>query len=145
MSNQDSLFKEPGMSDQSTSSPATTPFSAPAGGDADLARRLETTQRQLSNLTIVLLVVSGTFAIFLLQQVRYSRADVATLANQSQQLEQAQQMIAAYNEKSVPAMRQFVQQLGEYSKTHPDVLPILAKYGLVTRTPNPAGAAQPPQ
>jgi hypothetical protein len=145
MSEQDSLFKEPGMNDQPNTTPegAPTPFSARGSNDSDLAQQLRTTQRQLSNLMLVLLVVSGTLAIFLLQQVRYARADVGSLQAQAQQIEQARQMIADYNANNVPAMKNFIQQLGEYATTHPDVLPVLAKYGLATRRPNPAPAQTP--
>ena len=145
MSEQDSLFKEPGMNDQSNTAPDSshTPFSGRSPAGPDLALELKTTQRQLSNLMLVLLVVSGTLAIFLLQQVRYAKADLGSVQGQAQQLEQARQMIADYNANNVPAMSNFLQQLGEYAKTHPDVMPILAKYGLATRTANAAPAQTP--
>jgi len=141
MSDQDSLFKEPGAGAPADAAPGKpTPFSSPEPADADLAAELKTTQRQLANLMIVLLVVSGTLAIYLFQQVRYVKADMAALQAQSQQLIQAKQVIASYNQNNVPAMQKFLEQVGEYSKTHPDVLPILAKYGLVQRSPDAPGS-----
>jgi hypothetical protein len=133
MSDQDSLFKEP--NEETPAAGASTPGAGPAAGESDLAGQLRMAQRQLSNLMVVLLVVSGTLAIFLWQQVRYAKADLVTLQVQSQQLEQARQIIADYNSKSVPAMQKFLNDLGQYAGSHPDVLPIMAKYGLVQRKP----------
>ena len=146
MSDQNSLFQEPagGKPAGASSEAPATPFSERRPAAPDLAAELKATQRQLSNLMIVLLVVSGTLAIFLLQEVRYAKADFANLQSQSEQLDQARQIIANYNQKSVPAMQGFLSQLGEYSKAHPDVLPILAKYGLVRRNPEGPGAAPAP-
>jgi hypothetical protein len=146
MSEQDSLFKQPG--DETTSAGTPTPFSRPAGTESDLAEQLRMAQRQLSNLMVVLLVfllvVSGTLAIFLWQQVRYAKADLVTLQVQSQQLDQAKQIIAEYNSKSVPAMQKFINDLGQYAGSHPDVLPIMAKYGLVQRKPATTGTGPAP-
>ncbi|MCU0771796.1 MAG: hypothetical protein MUE94_08530 [Verrucomicrobia bacterium] len=139
MSQQESLFQEPGAAGQPASAadrPA-GPFSVKPSAEPDPAASLRAAERQVSNLLILLLVISGTLTIYLLQQVRYARADMAAIQLQAQQLEEARQVINAYNEKNVPVMRQFIEQLGEYSKTHPDVLPILAKYGLVQRAPSP--------
>lgn len=139
MSQQDSLFKEPAPGREATAARSSTPFSASQPSDSDVAAQLKTAQRQVSNLLVMLLVVSGTFSIYLFQEVRYDRANLAVLAPQAQQQAQANELIATYNQKSVPAMQNFFTQLGEYSKTHPDVLPILAKYGLVQQKPQAAG------
>jgi hypothetical protein len=147
MSDQNSLFQEPGSGNPAGAAPdaPVTPFSERRPAGPDLGAELKAIQRQLSNLMIVLLVVSGTLAIFLLQEVRYAKADFANLRSQSEQLDEARQVIANYNQKSVPAMQGFLSQLGEYAKTHPDVLPILAKYGLARRNPEGAGAAPAPR
>ena len=143
MSQQDSLFQEPGTGSQpsTTSAGAATPFSATQPGTSDLGAQLKGAQRQVSNLLVLLLLVSGTLSIYLFQEVRYDRANLATLAAQQQQLPQARQLIANYNQNSVPAMQKFIKQLGEYAQTHPDVLPILAKYGLVRQNAAPSGTA----
>jgi hypothetical protein len=130
MSQQESLFQKPAAPAESPATPAAPqPVERP-----DLAAQLRDTQRQLSNLLVLVLVVSGTLTILLLQQVRYARADLASLQVASQQLEQARQLIANYNQR-VPAIQQFVSKLQDYAKTHPDVLPILDKYGMVQRAP----------
>lgn len=122
MNDQDSLFKDP-------AAPAT-----PAPAPADLSSELRATRRDLSNVLLMMLVISGTFMFHLLQQVRYDRADLVGLRVQELQLPQARQLISEYNQRSVPAMRSFMQQLTNYARANPDVMPVLKKYGL-----NPAG------
>ena len=140
MSQQDSLFQEPGAPAAASPQPVAGGFSR---GD-DLSAQLKAAQRTLSNLLILLLIVSGTFSIFLLQQVRHDRADLQGLKSQREQLEQAHQVIANYNQQTVPAVRQFLQQLSAYAQSHPDVIPILMKYGLAEPSATPAGAPAGP-
>ncbi len=136
MSQQESLFQDPA----STPERAVSPFAAKPSETPDLAAQLKAAQRQLSNVMVLLLVVSGTLTVLLLQQVRYAHADIASLRGPAQQLDQARQVIAAYNQKTVPAVQQFLDKLQDYAKTHPDVLPILAKYGMVQRNPSSGSA-----
>jgi len=135
------------------SAPAKPPEGGSAGPSAptrsasreEMVAQLRTAQRNVSNLLIMLLVVSGTLCMFLVQQVRYDRADLNGLRAQDQQVLQARQIIADYNQRTIPAVQSFLKQLGEYSKAHPDVLPIMLKYGLVQpkvpepETPTPTG------
>ena len=46
--------------------------------------------------------------------------------------------LAEFNRVNEPAFQELVRRLKDYSKTHPDIVPILAKYGLVTNAPAPA-------
>jgi len=140
MNDQHSLFQEQAAKTPATSS---SPFSGKAQGGTSLEAQLKTAQRQLSNVLILMFVLSGTFAIFLLQQVRYDRADLSGLRAQEQQLKQAKQTIANYNEQSVPIMRKLVSQLQEFSKSNPSVLPILVRYNVVQPAVPPAGATAP--
>lgn len=143
MSPQDSLFQNQGNRSQPSPSPSgsSTPFAAGQARESDLQAELKVAKRQISNLLIMLLVVSGTLTIYLLQQVRYDRANLALLANQEARLPEARQIISDYNQKRVPAMQNFLEQLQEYGKTHPDILPLLAKYGLVRPDPSPSETA----
>jgi hypothetical protein len=138
MSPQDSLFQEPGAS----KAPPASPFSSADPQNADVTSQLKTAQRQLSNVLLLLLVVSGTFSIYMFQEVRYDRADLGNLQPQVRQLQQAQQVIANYNQVTVPAMTNFLNQLGVYAKAHPDVMPILVKHGLAQPSAPPAASAQ---
>ena len=83
-----------------------------------LVRRL---QQQVNTLLILLLVVSGTLSVFLLRQVSLQRKEMDRL----------RPVVAQYNTNVVPRLQEFMNQLGEYSRTHPEVMPILTKYGLV--------------
>ena len=149
MSQQDSPFQEPGSGPQPAApspGPKTAgPFSARPTGENHLAAQLKAAQRQITNLLILLLVVSGTFSIFLWQQVHHDRLNLDMLAQQERQMAQAQQVIDNYNDQAVPAMSRFFQQLNEYAKSHPDVLPILMKYGLLQEKPEASGAAPKPK
>lgn len=140
MSQQDSLFQEPAP----VTSQGRTPFSNSALHQDDLTAQWKTVQRNLSNVLILLLVVSGTFSIYLLQEVRYDRANLAGMNVQDQQLQQARQVIANYNQHTVPTVTQFLHQLTDYARAHPDVMPILLKYGLVQRG-NPQAEGPPAQ
>ena len=142
MSQQDSLFQEPGAAGPAAAntSDSTTPFSGGPSRADDPAAQLRAAQRSVSNLLILLLVVSGTLSIFLLQQVRYDRADLAGMNAQEEQLQQARQVIANYNQQTIPAVRAFLKQLGDYAQAHPDVMPILLKYGLAAPSA-PQGSA----
>lgn len=146
MSQQDSLFHEPaaGAPQSAGTAGTTTPFSAPPSHEDRLTAELKAARRQIVNLFILLLALSGTFSIYLLQQVRHERAALNALVAQEAQLAQARQIIANYNTQSAPAIKDFMNRLAEYAKTDPDVLPVLGKYGLVSRRPAPAGSAPEP-
>ena len=145
MSQQDTLFQDPGARSQPSTpaSGSSTPSAAGQSRESDLAAELKVARRQISNLLIMLLVVSGTLTIYLLQEVRYDRANLNVLAAQEARLPQARQIITDYNQNRVPAVQSFLEQLQEYGKTHPDILPLLAKYGLVRPAPLPSDA--PPE
>jgi len=142
MNQQESLFQEPGTTDPSVTGTkdTSTPFSGATHRGEDFATQLKAAQRGVSNLLILLLVVSGTLSILLLQEVRHDRADLAALKPQQRQMKQAQQLIADYNEKTVPAIRNFLDELGNYAQAHPSVMPILLKYGLAKPSTTPASA-----
>jgi hypothetical protein len=76
-------------------------------------------RNQLFTLLVALIVVSGTLTIYLFRQVTVSGKDLAA----------AKKLITVVSQdqsKIVP----FVNQLAVYGKTHPDILPLLAKYGI---------------
>ena len=88
-------------------------------------------------------VISGTLAIYLIQQWRYTRADLAPYKGQEVQLQQAARVVADFN-KSIPARQDFLKRLAEYARQDPKVLPILFKYGLAQARPaTNASPAQP--
>ena len=81
-------------------------------------------------LLIALVVVSGTLTIYL-----YREASVV-----GKDLNASRQLIANV-EKSQTAVMTFANQLGAYSMSHPDIRPVLAKYGIVPAPTQPLPAA----
>lgn len=140
MSEQDSLFDKTGTEPSSPSSgslpgqPAEA-SSLRASGDLDMAARLKRAERDLSNLMVFLLVIGGTLAVFLLQQVRYTKADLTLLQAQGAALNDPEAAITKFSTETYPAQVKFLQQLGEYAKVHPDIIPILDRHGLLQRAP----------
>jgi hypothetical protein len=76
-------------------------------------------RNQIFTLLVALIVVSGTLTVYLFRQVTVSGKD----------LDAAKKLITAVSQdqsKIIP----FANQLAVYGKTHPDILPLLAKYGI---------------
>jgi hypothetical protein len=83
----------------------------------------------------LLLIISASLDLYFLRQWRFSKADLATLRPQVQQL------AAQFNHDS-EGMKEFVRRLVEYDRSHPDFAPIAAKYRLEGLLGKPA--APPP-
>jgi hypothetical protein len=84
---------------------------------------------------VLLFVISGTFTFYLFRQTAVNRKDLQAYKPWATQFIQQFQ-------KEGPGMDQFIQKLGEYSRTHPDFVPILNKYKIpVTAGPAPASTA----
>ena len=91
--------------------PATTPSS-------DVVANLQT---QVYYLLIAIILLSGTFAMFVYIQARRTQADLAATKKVGEPILQA----FAQEKTTVEA---FLAKLVEYGKTHPDFAPVLAKY-----------------
>jgi len=98
----------------------------------DLQEQFDALRHLVVSILILVIVISGTFNIYLLRQWRTASKDLAGIKPQ------AAQMIAEYQRVSGPLMTDFVKKITEYGRTHPDFAPVLAKYGL---KPGPTGAA----
>jgi hypothetical protein len=98
---------------------------------SDLAGQVASLQRQVMILLLALIVVSGTLASYLYYQSRILGKDLATIEPQ------AAQMINGFNQNE-PNMEKFIQQLVVYGQTHPDFQPILKKYPIAVKNPQPA-------
>ena len=81
-------------------------------------------RNQVFVLLIALIVVSGTLAVYMYRQASLMRKDIETFKQQTQQ-------IFVTFDKNKALIGGFEKQLLDYGKTHPDFMPILAKYGLV--------------
>jgi len=80
-------------------------------------------KRQVFSLLTALIVVSGTLTVYLYRQASLMGKDLAAIRPQ------ATQIVTVFN-KNQGLMSNFVNQLVEYGKTHPDFRPILMKYGV---------------
>jgi hypothetical protein len=93
------------------------------------------------SILILVIVISGTFNIYLLRQWRSLSRQLAVFRPQ------ATQEIAGYQKSEFPYEQEFVKKLTEYGQTHPDFAPILTKHNLkpagpteaTTTSPQPAG------
>lgn len=93
----------------------------------DLRETCSLLRHQLNSAMILLLIVSATISIFFLRQY--------TMASKERDALRAQVM--DYQTNGIPALQEFTRKLQDYGRTHPDVLPILNKYG-VMQVPAPA-------
>lgn len=85
------------------------------------------------SILILVVMMSCTLNLYLLRQWRYAKKDL------EDSRPQFAQMLAGY-QKSVSG---FVVPITEYGRTHPDFLPVLAKYGLKPGAPTNASSPTP--
>ena len=100
----------------------------PASTDSeDLKEACAILRHQLNSVLILLLVVSATMTIFFWRQVNLTSKEKEALRSQ----------VTDYQSNAVPALQEFTHKLQEYARTHPDVMPILTKYGAIQPAPAP--------
>jgi len=103
---------------------------------ADLQEQCASLRHLVVSLLVLVLVVSGTLTIFLLRQWRFTQTELNAVRPQ------VAQMITDYS-KANPQINEFLKNLSDYSKTHPDFAPILAKYVRPNAPTNSVPAAAP--
>ena len=89
-----------------------------------LTEQLANLQRQVFTLLLALVIVSGTLVVFLYYQSHVLNRDIANLQMQTKPAVDWVTINQAGVEK-------FKSELVTYSKTHPEFLPVLEKYGYV--------------
>jgi hypothetical protein len=89
-----------------------------------MQEKCDTLRCQLNSVLVLLLIVSATLTIFFMRQATEAR----------KQRDAIQRVVTEYNQIGVPALNDFTAKLREYAKTHPDVVPILTKYGVMQVT-----------
>jgi uncharacterized protein HemX len=87
-------------------------------------------KNQVFTLLVALIVLTGTFTVYLYRQVSLTNKDIAQANQMSARLSQNQQVIET-----------FVGQLVGYSQRHPEFQPVLKKYGIVPNPNSPVPAA----
>jgi hypothetical protein len=112
------------------------PSNVPAPADP-VTDALASLRAQFQATLIILIMICGALDLYLLKQYINLRKDVQALEPT------VGQMIAGYQQATVPLATKFLGQLKEYAKTHPDFQAILAKYPL-SAPQDPAGAAAQP-
>jgi len=90
----------------------------------ELRTECQTLRQIVSALLVLVLLVTGALDIYLLRQWRMARAELQRRGPQ------ITQFVAEYNRVSAPAIADFVKRLVDFSKTHPDFSPILARYNI---------------
>jgi hypothetical protein len=104
---------------------------------SDLQKQVDQLRLLTVLILILVIVVSGTFNLYLRRQQTSSRNQLAATRT----------MIADYQKVRGPKIGDFVKQLADFGRTHPDFALLLTKYGIKpagpTSTP-PAALSLPP-
>lgn len=93
----------------------------------DLKETCGTLQHQLNSVLILTCVVSLTLTVSLGLQFRAIQREVQAMRT----------MTTDYQTKTQPVLQDLSRKLVEYSKTHPDIKPLLDKYGVAVPTNAP--------
>jgi hypothetical protein len=93
----------------------------------ELQRSFQSLRRMFHVLLVILLVLTGSFSLYLLREVIFVRRQVRELS----------QFVTNYDKNSKPVMQDFLTKLQAFAKINPDFAPILAKYYNPT---NPIGS-----
>jgi len=85
----------------------------------DSESEIAAVKSQLFTLLLALIVVSGTLTVYLYREARVTGRDLNASAQLIENVKQNQALIVT-----------FANQLAAYGQTHPDIRPLLAKYGI---------------
>ncbi len=110
-----------------------TPVPANLPDPAEWQAQCDSLRQLVVTVLVLLLVVSGTLTIYLLRQWRYASRDLEAMRPQ-----------AAQFSKMAGPVNQFVNELIDFSRQHPDFAPILAKNGIRSAGTAPATGVAPP-
>jgi hypothetical protein len=99
----------------------------------DTSSDIAALRSQVFNLLAALIMLSCTLTYVLYRQASLSGKDSAAL------IQQVNQQVAVL-EQTRPAVLTFVDSLGAYGMTHPEIRPLLAKYNIAVAPKQP----QPP-
>ena len=99
----------------------------------DLNSEVSALRNQVYVLLVALIVISGTLTVYLYRQASIARKDIEAVQPQ------AEQLIKAFNQNQA-VLAAFINQLVAYGQTHPEFVPVLAKYGIAPVKGIPAGA-----
>ena len=108
---------------------------------AELKSQCASLRQTLGGLLLLVIVISGTFNIYLWRQFRMTQADLKV------RRPQVGQLLTNYQRITVPRFNDFLKKLSEYEKTHPDFTYIMTKYNLKPTgiTGAPPASVSPPK
>ena len=108
----------------------------------DVRAECEALRHSLVSVLILVLVISGTLNLFFLRQYRNDKSQLKIEAPQIGQI------VAEYNRNEGPVLSELVKRLNDFGKSHPDIEPLLARYGIKPASPTggatPAATSAPP-
>ena len=138
---------------ESDSTPSAAPASPTASGDSDLAelkKQYADLSSQAFTLRVALLVLAAVMLGFFVREFKYNghlaertRTQAAQVSKFEQSLEKQGTSIEKEIEKQNQAIQNLVTGLADYSRTHPDFAPILAKHGITLAPGTTAPSATP--
>lgn len=85
----------------------------------EIKAEMASLQSLIFSVLVLILVVSGSFNLFLMREYKMVNADVV----------QGRQVVAEF-QKNNAGLMEFLKKLSDYSHTHPDFSPIATKFGL---------------
>ena len=105
-------------------------------GEATVEEQLSALRDQFTSLLMLITGIAVIITWFFGYQCYYSYTESRRAIRA---MEETQKAIADFTKNNEPAFQATLQNLREYSKTHPDIVPILKKYGVYeTNPPAPA-------
>ena len=90
----------------------------------DVQAELDALRHLVVSILILLIVISGTFTIYLLRQWRTTKREIDAIRPQ------VAQMVGIYQRDEAPWMQDILKKFTDYGRTHPDFAPVLAKYNI---------------
>jgi hypothetical protein len=103
----------------------------------DLQAQYDTLRHLVVSILVLVVVISGTLTFCFWRQWLWVKRDLAAVRPQ------ATPMIIEFQKDSGPRMQEFVKKITEYGRTHPDFVPVLAKYGFKPVTPTNSSPTTP--
>ena len=127
---------------KTTPTPAVEPASS-ASELTELKSTVATLESQTHTLRVILLIVVGALCLFFWREAGYNSVLATAMQPQVNNINQFVTQLQKQDssiEKQNQALQAAAMKLVEYGKTHPDYLPVLAKYGLAPAQAAPAPA-----
>ena len=116
------------------------PVSEPQDEVSNLRSQLDSLHHTVVSVMLLLIVISGTFWIYLLRQARTAKNDLEYMIKPSWT------NVMVQFQRNGPIIDETVKKLQEFGRTNADFAPVLAKYGLKPGAPATGlgGTAVPP-